>query len=292
MKQGLRAHGFTIIEVMIVLVVTSALAVSAFALVSGQQQKTEFQQAINDIKQQIDQVINNVATGYYVNNGDINCSIIPGYPVINTANPKDRGANTGCVLLGRAMQFGVNGDKTAYNVYGIAGLQYQPGSVAMPVTQIDGTLPTSARPVVIANSSLNPTGPADAVESHRLGYGLSTQFMKDDTGGAIGTFAIITDFAQASAGNLDSGSRTAVLYSIQTTNFSNFNTLQTEDAIDNFNSAPPARGLNFHPTASVILCFVSAGTDQYGIITVGSNHRQLTTSLAITNKTPKPVDCQ
>ena len=66
--------GFTIVEVIIVLAVSSVLLVSALSLVGGQQKKAEFTQALSDIQSQIDGVMNNVATGYYANPGNFQCT--------------------------------------------------------------------------------------------------------------------------------------------------------------------------------------------------------------------------
>ena len=65
MKSGLKSRGFTIVEVLIFLAVSSALMVSAFTLISGSQNKAAFTVGINDVQQQINAVINNVSNGYY-----------------------------------------------------------------------------------------------------------------------------------------------------------------------------------------------------------------------------------
>lgn len=62
--------GYTIIEVMIFMVVSGGLLVSVLGSISGQQQKTRFQTGVRDFESQIQDMINDVETGYYPSNGD------------------------------------------------------------------------------------------------------------------------------------------------------------------------------------------------------------------------------
>src|SRR5882762_7178443 len=105
MKTGLNALGFTIVETMIVLAITGALLLMAMLMISGQQGKTEFTQAINDIQAQINDVINNVGTGYYAKTTDFSCSAGASGPVFNASGSTGQGSNTACVFMGRAVQF-------------------------------------------------------------------------------------------------------------------------------------------------------------------------------------------
>src|ERR1700761_7227045 len=100
--------GFTIIEVLIVLAISSALLISAAALISGRQAKTEFMTGINNTQQQIQQIINETASGYYPNAGNFTCtgSLVGG--VVSFSNAaSQQGTNAGCIFMGKAIQFGL-----------------------------------------------------------------------------------------------------------------------------------------------------------------------------------------
>lgn len=146
-------RGFTIIEVLIVLAVTGLLFASAAILIAGRRQQAEFNQAVGQIQSQIQQVINDVATGYYPNTNSFECSAGPSGPVLTAGGGTEQGANAGCIFLGKAMQFGVlDTSPEQFSTFTIAGLQKnaagnevtslaeaQPRAVAKTTT--DGSLP-------------------------------------------------------------------------------------------------------------------------------------------------------
>jgi len=96
--------GFTILETMIVMTISAAMLVSAIALFSGQQRKTQFAQGLRDIESKMQDVLNDVATGYFPNAGTISCTASGiNEPVINTAGTVEQGANFECVFMGKAL---------------------------------------------------------------------------------------------------------------------------------------------------------------------------------------------
>lgn len=110
--------GFTIVEVMIVLVVTGALFASIVLILSGRQATAQFNQAINNVKQEIEQIINEVQSGYPMP-GNFSCSLSGGQPVITTLTTTEQGRNRDCVFLGKAVRFHATADN--YTVYTIVG---------------------------------------------------------------------------------------------------------------------------------------------------------------------------
>jgi prepilin-type N-terminal cleavage/methylation domain-containing protein len=136
--------GFTIIEVMIVLVVTGALFVSAAILISGRQNQTAFDQAIHQIQADIQQTVNEVAVGYFPDT-DFSCVASGSGPSLGSGG-SGQGTNNGCVFLGKVMQFKVHDtDPEQYATYAIAGLQragnkeVQSLAEAMPKAVAPGT---------------------------------------------------------------------------------------------------------------------------------------------------------
>src|SRR6185369_14875519 len=175
---------------------SSALLISALLLVSGQQQKTAFSQSIHDIQNQIDAVVGNVATGYYHNTNNFTCTagVADTEPQISSG-VNTQGQNKGCIFIGRAMQFGVNGTGgSGFNVYDLVGLQNVAG------TSNDTTSLSEAAPLALAPGSIGlghaTTPPSTEIDS--LGYGLSVVKMRynSDSTKKIGIVAFVTDFAQ------------------------------------------------------------------------------------------------
>lgn len=277
MNKGLNTHAFTVVEVLIVLAVTGSLLVMAISLISGQQGRTGFTQSINDLQAQINDVINNVATGYYANNNNVTCTAPGASPVLATPGipTNTQGQNNGCVFLGRAMQFDVGGDTTAFNVYDIVGLQKKNGSTQSPQTLTD------AAPLAIA-----PPNPADTTQHLFTQYGLSINKMYYTNNGVptppdITTFALTSSLAGYSNGNLVSGSKQVELHPVKSSASIAAGGEAATLAVQKINAA----NLDYvlYPDLAVTMCFNSDSSDQSGIITIGSNGRQLSTTLQINN---------
>jgi len=265
MKKGLNTQGFTIVEVMIVLAVTGALLIMALVLISGQQGKTQFSQSINDIQAQINDVVNNVATGYYANNGNVSCTSTGGVPQ-PTVGAAGEGQNTGCVFLGRAIQFDVGGDKTAYNIYDIVGTQ-KTASGNYPANKVE------AAPVVLAP----PSSTADTTSKLNLLYGLEVGSMKYQ-GGDISSIAFLSSFANYTNNDLNSGSQHVSLYPIKTSATIASGGETAPSAV------PKITAANMDdPGNGVQICFNSQVGNQSGTITIGGNGGQLATTLKIQN---------
>jgi type II secretory pathway pseudopilin PulG len=149
MKGGKQALGFTILETMIVLAVSGLLLISALALISGKQGTAEFQTAINDLQQQIQQVINQTESGYYPSQSDFTCTAMPGMaPVIDTNTNVSRGTNSDCLLLGNVIYFGPGNTTNSYSVYPMAAYRLTTSANPIEVTSL-----AEAQPTAIAQSN-------------------------------------------------------------------------------------------------------------------------------------------
>ncbi len=279
MKQGgihSSAKGFTIVETLIVLAVTGLLFLAAATLINGKQAKTQFQTAINEMPQQIRQVINEVSSGYFPNNGNFSCTADAfSTQLHNTA--ASQGTNGTCVSLGKAMQFAVGTNSSVVATYPIAGWRNATGNL------------DSAHPVLIAPSTTNP-GWYDDSANTTLDGGLSVQAMYYYRPGSavkypIGGMAFMSNLGQLDVtGQLASGSQQLELVVPATSNTPNVHTalnqskLSFADAFDtNFTNS-------FRGTAqldSVNICFASGTTNQSGLVSISSN--DLTVTLTIWN---------
>jgi len=281
MKGGLGANhhcsdaprnlGFTILEVLIVLAVTGVLFVSAAYLVAGKQNQTAFSQAIREVQSQIQQVINEVAVGFYPNPGNFQCTAGASGPNI-IAGAAEQGANSGCIFVGKAMQFQVaSTSPERFATHVIAGLR-QGGTGNTESTSLAET-----KPKVVAPSTAQPAIPS-ATSTASLQNGLTTAWMRYSVGGPaqnIGTVAFTSSLAPPSSAGVVSGAQQVNLVPISTSAL-NQTQLQSVDAINaNLATSP------MNPSGGVTICFASGGTNQSGLITIGSNNRQLSVKLDI-----------
>lgn len=272
MRKGWHAPGYTIVEVLIFLAVSSTLLISGMSLVQGQQRKAEFNQAIRDTEQQIQDVINNVRSGFYPSQGTFTCTAVAGSPVRTHINSSDTpvGQNKDCVYLGRVIQFNTTAaDKSNFSVYSIAGLrEYTKGPAA--VTSIQRA---------------DPKHIADLTETRTFKYGLETVRVKYSGDADLGSVGFLTEPGKTDgSGNPMSGIQAVRLVPIEGTNGNTGSSTPT--ALDN-----PGNYATQDPSSGVTVCLQSGGTNQYGIITIGGTAGQLTTKLEIKNLTPTPPEC-
>jgi len=281
MKTGMRAHGFTIVEVIIVMAVTAALLASALALFSGKQAAVEFNQASNDIQSQVNQVIDNVNAGYYTRPANFTCmkNGPDTAPTITTAS-QDIGTNADCIFLGRVIQFGVGTNDARFNIYNLAGLHYDPGTTDT-VSSLANASPIALAPGTATNTSF----PTTFTEIDTLEYGLKVVSVQYNGSAAnlTGMVAFVTNINGAPAIG-SSSSDAASLYIIKNGNTLNQPADAAVEDIDQLNAA------NFVPASSVTVCF-DGGTSLYAVLTIGNNNRQLTTSLQVLNKSSSPSEC-
>jgi hypothetical protein len=99
------SSGYTIIEVMIFLAVSAAIAGAAMNLISGKQSETDFNQKMRDTQSKIQDWLNDVSTG--VTGGDPSqqsCYVLGNRPQVRAVAPP-AGYSPSCTFLGKAIQF-------------------------------------------------------------------------------------------------------------------------------------------------------------------------------------------
>jgi type II secretory pathway pseudopilin PulG len=273
MKGGRKARGFTIIETLLVLGISAGLFVAVAAALSGRQGRTEFSQGVQDIKNQIQQQINDIGSGLYGNTNNFSCSAGALGPNISSIGSGNQGANTGCIFLGKAIQFKVAGSSNPeqFRVYPIAALQRDAAGAEVTSYAI-------ARPKVVAPSSSDATIP-DASTTGRLLYNVTTQNVtyNGTPGTQIGAIAFVNSLASAT-GDLVGSQRVNVI-PINTTTL-NMGSAAAVQAINTTLATSPV-----NPSGGVRLCFVSGSTNQSGLITIGGNNRELEVTLSIKENT-------
>jgi len=267
------SQGFTIVETMVVLVVTGALFVVIATTLTGRQNAAEFTRAIQSVQSQIQQIINQVPDGFFP---DQQVSCLGGGGTLVFSAGGNQGTNAQCVFLGKAIQFAVqNTDPQQYQIYTIAGLNTQ-GTVAAPFA--------AAKPSVVQVSN-NYAGYSTAVD---LQYGLKVVSMTAE-GQPIGAVAFLMEpgVSGSTGTGYSSGAQQVDLIPIRTTSLNQpLSTAVT--GIENGTTGSGglrdlklAQSAPINPPDGVQICFASVTTSQSGLITIGSTGRQLLVKLQV-----------
>jgi type II secretory pathway pseudopilin PulG len=274
-------YGFTIVEVMVVLAVTGALFIAAAILISGKQNQAGFNSAIQQIQSQVQQIMNEVAAGYFPNSASFQCSQgSPGTtPTLSSVSPNGQGANAGCVFVGKVVQFQVHGTTPEqFRTYTIAGGQKD--STGKEVQSL-----AAATPILVAPGS-SPPSPSypDLTTSDILQNGLTTSItppagMWYNDGAAdvnVGAVAFVTSFATYGGvgGTISSGSQKVSVVPVDGTTLG-MTSPALVDAVNASLTASPA-----DPSNGVSICFASGGTNESGLLTIGGGGKPL----AVTTK--------
>lgn len=275
-----REGGFTIIEVMIVLVVSGALFVSAAVLISGRQNQTAFDQAIRQVQSQVQQALNEVAVGYYPNSSNFECEAVGGFPEL-TPGSSAQGTNSNCIFLGKALQFQVGTAKPEqFTTFTITALQQICSS------SVESTCINQANPAVVAPSTLHNGAnyPNNSV-TQGLQSGLTTARMWYNNGGAdvpISAIAFTNSLTRSSAGSVVTGSGQVNVIPVDGTTLGASNLAVAQAMNGDGGDALATSPIN--PSGGVFICFASGGTNQFGIIRIGGDNRSLAVNLTIKNK--------
>jgi hypothetical protein len=215
--------GYTIIEVLVFLAVSGMLAVSAMLYVNGQQQRTEFDTGVRDFASKLEDITNDISTGYYAYGGKFKCVASPNAQPNLTGGgaTQKEGENSDCVYVGDVLHFAPSGtNKRSMNIYGVAGNRLtSSGREATCVTDaILGCAGQGTFPILIANGAApecsgapppwcrNVGGP-DFTDSYDLrGVTINLVTYNDGAVHTTGAFGFFTSFGNYSGANLISGS--------------------------------------------------------------------------------------
>lgn len=162
--------GYTIVEVMIFLAISSVLLLSAIGMFSGRIQRTQFSQSAQALDSQIKSVANESSTGTYPSTPAFNCVVVAGQPVTNPFVSGSQGSRTDCIFAGKIINFGaLSGTCTTpmtsascinLDVYTVVGRRLVPATNQVS-TSLTGA--TGAAPRIVQTPNLTQT--------INLGYG-------------------------------------------------------------------------------------------------------------------------
>jgi type II secretory pathway pseudopilin PulG len=268
--------GYTIVEALIFLAISSALAVAILGGMSGQQRRTEFSQATREAESRINDIMNDFVTGFSPTpNQSCSASAAGGAPILGGAGTT-QGANFGCTYIGKVIQFSPDGNPANYKIFAIVGRQFKAGGGIDPVENI-----IEAVPIVLTGNTENTT----------FAYGLELRNLTVDRGGlpedigAVGFFSSFSSFTSSATGdNLDSGQQFTTVIPIPGTSLG-----QTEaEAIAAIENIISYSGGNYSDLKDdyvgqpVRICLTSGSGDQ-AVLEIGDNQGRTATKLTITS---------
>lgn len=138
-KTDSKYAGFTIIEVLLVLAISSMLVAAALIYIGGRQSKTEFMTASNDLQQGLQQVINETSSGYYPDSGK-DC-VVAGAGSLNFTSASTQGTNQACIFLGKVLYLGPANPTDRLQVLSVAGRRLD--ATGAEISSIASAYPTA-----------------------------------------------------------------------------------------------------------------------------------------------------
>ena len=100
--RGASEAGYTIIETLIVLAVTTMMFVTVALFFSGRQAKTEFQQAVRNYEASVETIISEVVNGHYIS---YTCTALgSGTPSVTSSPSPSSASNEACIFVGKTLQ--------------------------------------------------------------------------------------------------------------------------------------------------------------------------------------------
>lgn len=261
--------GYTIIEVMIFLVVTATLFISAMAVFNGRQARTEYTQAVRETDQRILTVINEVGSGNFPDQGNFSCTSSSSGTVIDVSGSEEQGSNESCIFVGKLMHFGIDGDERDYAVYTLAG------------SRLDG----SSGQIVTNLAEASPTVVQSLTETFRVPYGgkvfkvVAPDCENNGDNKQIAGFAVTQTFGEVSDGDPISGSQSVRVQPLCGTNFGDAGSavFSVAENANKYRNAP--RGIT--------LCFGEPGA-RVSALRIGGGDRESSTEVLIDNP---PAEC-
>ena len=184
MRGGNKYSGYTIIEVLIVLAISSFMFVIASQFISGKAADTSFRTGVNEMASRIQDAIDQVSNGQYTDKR-VTCTVDQnsGTYTITEGGGGSQGSNEECLFIGKIVEFTT--DTKTYKVYTLAGRSYNAGNPA--------TSYSLAEPQIVALFTVTKSMPQGLTPTSRYVFGV---------GQSLGSY---------SSGNFSSGSQSTKL---------------------------------------------------------------------------------
>lgn len=259
--------GYTIVEVMVFLAVTTAIFAMIAGTFSGRQASTEFSVAAREMESQLQDIANDIATGFYNNPGNFTCTVNAGVPSLG-GGTNQQGTNNQCIFIGKVAQFDLeNSNGKQYNLYPVVGARQISGR---DVQNFD-----EAKPRAIATSA---DSSVDLTESLQIPPGLVVRSMYSQHGSTKLRIRAIGFFSTFGAGSSDPKALDVNVIPLGIPPATN-SKADTVNAISGITDS--YAGFLGNPDGGVFVCMDGDRTDQHALLKLGGNDRQLTTDVTI-----------
>ena len=186
--------GYTVIEVLIFIAVSSLMFITAMIAINGRQQQVQFSQGTREFDAKIRDIINDVTTGYYPANDTVSCQVVASEVQIEASTGQTIGTNSECIYIGKVLQFNLNGVSDSFKIYNLAGKRFV-GDDLTPTLSIDEAAPKAV--TMIADGSF-----VDPSENFLIPYGLKVTKVispqSDTVYSEYGAIAIVSNFGGSS----------------------------------------------------------------------------------------------
>ncbi len=254
-----KQQGYTIIEVLIFLAVSSVLFVSTMIYLSGRQQQVQFTNATRDFETKLIDVANDVANGYYQTTAGVGCDPAGNISTSGTV----QGSNKECIFLGRFIKL-AGPDAEHFTIYSMIGKRTVDSVDIISLSQASPRLLLT--PDDSKNTSLreeDPFGYGSRVAC--VGLGDSCNPATTSNAG----IAFITRLDGSTGANTTGGAIKADVYYYPSIEFST-----PEDGVGNSlrtlvdNAPTNAKKL----TGKLTICVLSGSTAQYSLISIGTDN--------------------
>lgn len=249
-------HGYTIVEVLIFLAVSAVLFVSTMLVLSGRQQRVQFTNAVRDFETKIVDVANDVSNGYYQSAGNVQCTA-GNPPVVNVGPSNTQGTNDGCVILGRIIKFGFDGNVEQYGTYSIVGNRLNAGTDVSDLAD--------ASPRVLLTSDVNNN--RSLREQLNVGSGTRVSCIRLGSNPCVpnsnAAIAFITRLNGSASVGADGNGITADIY-----RFASATVNQSENDFRASADSLLQSGAAMLNSDTLTVCLESGGTNQYALVRI------------------------
>lgn len=267
--------GFTIIETLMVLGITSILFIAVIGSITDRQNRIQFSQGMRDISSTLADVMNDVTTGFFPTTPGLTCTAGATNAAPQLGYDASQGDTTGarkdCVFAGKVVQIGTDTSASSGFVYSMAGrrLTYD------VVNSSDVTNFLELKPVVIDSKNTdNVTASAgisniDATSTFNLPYGIRIVRSDGSDGGrAVGIF--YKDFRGVSLNGQSSSGVTSVAVADVTSAAGGVSAMSQTNVISAADNTAVINDKFLSGSGTITLCFKSDATNQTATITIGN----------------------
>ena len=267
--------GFTIVETLMVLGITSILFIAVIGSITDRQNRIQFSQGMRDISSSISDVMNDVTTGFFPTTPGLTCTAGSTNAAPQLGYDSTQGDATGarkdCVFAGKVIQIGTDTSASSGFVYSMAGRRLTYSGV----NSSDVANFSELKPVVIDSSNTDnvTVSPGisniDATGVLGLPYGIRIVRSDGSDGGrALGIF--YKDFRGVSLNGQSSSGVTSVSIADVASASAGTSAMSQANVIAAADNTAVVSTKFLSGNNTITLCFKSDATNQTATITIGN----------------------